>query len=215
MLNLFFHALLAAGVPLTGAPIDGPKGPAVGVGIQSIHPLPVGGSVPDAGLKTLDGQDVRLKDLLKGKPTVLIFYRGGWCPYCNLQMEQLVKLEPKLLALGFQILAISPDKPEKLRESLEKHHLNYTLLSDKGFAVSRAFGLAYQLDLPTAEAMKKHGVDLLAATGTDKGWLPAPAAYVLDAKGTVHFVFTNPDIRVRVDGETLFHEAQKVLSAKP
>jgi hypothetical protein len=63
--------------------------------------------------------------------------------------------------------------------------------------------------------MKKHGVDLLAATGQDKGWLPAPAAYILDSKGTVRFVFVNPDIRIRVDGDTLFQEAQKALSVKP
>jgi peroxiredoxin len=192
----------------------GPSGRGVGVGIQSIDPLPVGALVPAVGLRAIDGKAVELSALLKGRPTVLIFYRGGWCPYCNLQMEQLMGIEPELLRLGYQILAISPDKPAKLLESLDKHHLNYALYSDHGYAAAQAFGLAYQPDPATVEGMKKHGVDLQAASGDARGWLPAPAAYVIDPLGRARFVFTNPDIRVRVGADELLRAARQALPAK-
>src|SRR5882724_8998499 len=95
---------------------------------EDVQPLKVGDSIPDGTVKTIDGKDVSLKSLIQ-KPTVLIFYRGGWCPYCSTQMGQLVKLEPKLVKMGFQILAVSADWPEKLKESLAKQRVNYTLLS--------------------------------------------------------------------------------------
>src|ERR1035441_4555011 len=104
---------------------------------RSVHPLGVGDSVPNGNLTTLAGKKVSLQTLIVQKPSVLIFYRGGWCPYCNLQMGQLVKIEPELVKMGYQLLAITPDKPESLRESLEKHRINYTLLSDRTMGLSR------------------------------------------------------------------------------
>jgi peroxiredoxin len=182
---------------------------------EHVHPLGVGDLAPGGVLKGLDGKRVELNDLFRAKPTVLIFYRGSWCPYCNLQMEQLMKLEPRLLALGYQILAISPDKPENLRLSLDKHKLNYTLLSDSPFHVIRAFGLAYQVDPATVEKMKAFHVDLQAASGEHHDWLPVPAAYVLDTRGDIHFSYHNTDIKVRVDPEKLFEAAESALKAKP
>ncbi len=179
---------------------------------QEVHPLGVGGTVPDGTLTTLEGKKVRLLNLIAQKPTVIIFYRGGWCPYCNLQMGQLVKIEPELAGMGYQVLAISPDQPKKLKESLDKHQINYTLLSDSALEVIRKFGLAYQVSPEIYGKMKGFGVDLDGATGNHLHQLPVPAAYVVDPRGSIHFVYYNQDIKVRVNPDALLKAAKE---AKP
>jgi peroxiredoxin len=213
--SALFPALVLALAPLGSLPADSPLEGPVADSPEQIHPLGAGDTAPGGALRGLDGKTVELHKLIHAKPTVLIFYRGSWCPYCNLQMEQLMKLEPRLLALGYQILAISPDKPENLRLSLEKHQLNYTLLSDSPYHVIRAFGLAYQVDPVTVEKMRAFHVDLRAASGEPHDWLPVPAAYVLDTKGGIHFSYHNADIRVRIDPEKLYEAAQSALDAHP
>jgi peroxiredoxin len=159
----------------------------------------------------LGGKEVSLKTLIAQKPSVLIFYRGGWCPYCNLQMGQLVNIEPELRRMGYQILAISPDKPEELEKSLEKHQINYTLLSDRTMALTHAFGLAYRVSPEILEKMKGFGVDLDGSTGNHLHLLPVPAAYVVDMKGVIHFVYFNADIKVRVNPDDLLKAAKAAL----
>ncbi|MGH7739014.1 MAG: peroxiredoxin-like family protein [bacterium] len=200
--------VLAMGLAKNGWSADGiaPKA-------EAVHPLAVGHSVPDGIVTTLEGKQVHLKSLMDQKLTILIFYRGGWCPFCNLQMGQLVKLEPDLAKLGFQVLAVSPDQPNRLKESLDKHHINYTLLSDSHLTLAREFGLAYHVNAETLARMKEHGVDLEAATGNSLHLLPVPAAYVVDRKGIVRFLYFNPDIKVRVDPGKLLKAAQEAAKS--
>ena len=113
---------------------------------DEICPLKVGSHIPDVHLATIDGATANLRDQVREKPTVLVFYRGDWCPYCNTQLEQLRGVEEELIQLGYQLLAISADRPSKLRESKERHSVRFTLLSDSSMAASRAFGLAFQMD---------------------------------------------------------------------
>ena len=178
---------------------------------ETVQPLMKGQSIPDGELVTLENKKVFLKTLVFQKPTVLIFYRGGWCPFCNIQMGQLVKIEPDLDKLGYQVLAVTPDKPESLKASLDKHQINYTLLSDRTMKLVQAFGLAYKLDTTTLEKMKGFGVDLDKSTGNSLHELPVPAAYVLDTKGTIHFVYYNADIKVRVNPDDLMAAAKEAL----
>jgi peroxiredoxin len=151
--QLLIPTVFLAMVPLGSMPAEVPQERPVADKPTDIRPLGIGDRVPDGLLRDLAGKTVRFHDLVQRKPTVVVFYRGGWCPYCNLQMEQLMKLEPRLLNLGYQILAISADKPEKMGESLEKHKLNYTLLSDSKLDLARSFGVVYQVDPQTLEKM--------------------------------------------------------------
>ena len=99
--------------------------------------------------------------IVAGKPTVLIFYRGSWCPYCNLHLSDLVTVEEKLRELGYQIVAISPDLPEELNKMTAADHLNYRLFSDLEAEAMKKFGVAYQVDNTTLTKMKqKFNVDL-------------------------------------------------------
>ncbi len=176
-----------------------------------VRPLQVGAVIPDGALLSLGGGKVEFKKLAEQKPSVVIFYRGGWCPYCNLQMGQLVKIEPQLALMGYQVLAISPDQPSKLKESLDKHRINYTLLSDSSLELARKFGLAYQVSPEILGKMKSFGVDLDGATGNHLHQLPVPAAYVVDRNGVIRFAYFNPDIKVRVNPDELLKAAKEAI----
>jgi peroxiredoxin len=179
---------------------------------EQAQPLGVGAQVPDGPVRDLAGGTTTFHAALAGRPSVVIFYRGGWCPYCNLQMGQLISLEPRLQALGYQILAISPDKPEKMRESIERHKLNYTLLSDSRLDLARKFGLAYRISRLVRLSLALHGIDPEGYSGETHHWLPVPAAYVVDPSGKVRFAYFNPDYTVRVDPEKLYQAAQAALT---
>jgi len=185
----------------------------VAASADETHPLGLGAKIPDhMQLIDIDGKPFNLNAAVAAKPTILIFYRGSWCPFCNLQMAQLEEIEPKLEAQGYQILAISPDLPSNLQVSVGKHHLTYTLLSDSNMGTSEAFGLAYHVDDDTYAHMSSFGVNLEAATGTKQRELPVPAAYVLDRFGTIRFAYSNPNFRVRVDPQKLLTAATAALS---
>ena len=95
-----------------------------------IAPLLIGEKIPNLILKSAEDKEFNLKDLFKQKRTILVFYRGGWCPYCNLHLSALAEAEKELLELGYQIVAISPDSPKNLKVTEEKDKVNYLLLSD-------------------------------------------------------------------------------------
>ena len=208
--TLMLTALLLGGMVMAQTTMADSTGPLYDRP-QDVRPLEKGQTTPGGKLMALDGKMVDLKSLVSQKPSVLIFYRGGWCPYCNLQMGQLVKIEPDLMKMGYQVLAITPDKPESLRESLEKHGINYTLLSDRDMGLTRRFGLAYRLDPETLEKMKGFGVDFEKSTGNSLHELPVPAAFVVDTRGVIRFVYYNPDIKVRVNPDDLIQAAKEAL----
>ena len=95
-----------------------------------IRPILLGSKLPDVALRTLEGEATTLARQVGGKPAILVFYRGGWCPYCNLQLSDLRLIEDRAKALGYQMIAISPDRPEELAKTLDAGDLTYTLLSD-------------------------------------------------------------------------------------
>lgn len=176
-------------------------------------PLKVGDRVPNASIQTESGLKVNLKELIFGKPTVLIFYRGGWCPYCNLHLGELSKIEPDLITLGYQIYAISPDEPEKLKEHKKKGGFTYTLLSDSKMEGAREFGLAFKVDGETVTKYKnEYNIDLEAASGETHHLLPVPSAYVISADGVIRFSYSDPDYKVRVNPQELLTAAE--LEAK-
>ena len=163
-----------------------------------VHPLLPGTSVPEVSLQDHQARPVTLQQALGGKPTLLVFYRGGWCPYCNAQLSALHKLVPDLAEHGFQLIAVSPDRPEELSRTLDKTELGYTLLSDNRAELMQAFGIAFRVDPETIEKYKTYNIDLEQASGHDHHALPVPSVFVIDAAGVVQFGYSNPDYRTRV-----------------
>ena len=162
-------------------------------------PLKVGDAIPDVKLRTEENQEVSLPKLVAEKPTVLIFYRGGWCPFCTRHLKDLVGIEEDLKKEGAQLLAISMDTPAKLKETPGRDKLGYQLLSDSDAVAIKAFGLAFKVDDKTVEKYKGYGINLDAASGKDHHLLPHPAVFVVDPSGKVRFVHFNADYKVRLE----------------
>lgn len=180
---------------------------------KEVRVLPAGVAAPDAALRDIDGVDTRLSKLLNGKATVLVFYRGGWCPYCNLQLSALRKIKPMLAEKEFQLIAISPDSTEELTKSLDKHTLDYTLASDSSSALMQAFGIGFRVDDATVEKYRGFGIDLETASGGKKHHaLPVPSVFVIDAAGIIQFAYSNPDYRTRLP-ERLLRAAVEAVAA--
>jgi peroxiredoxin len=169
----------------------------------SVRPLLIGQTAPDVELRRPSGEAVSLAGLLDGAKTVLIFYRGGWCPYCSAQLDQLQALEAKLLEKKFRIIALSADSPENVAKSAGERKLTYTLLSDNEMKAAAAFGVAYRLDDPSAQRLKAHGLDVEAASGRTHHVLPVPAVFIIDPERAIRFVHVDPNYRRRLDPAVL------------
>lgn len=176
---------------------------------SEICPIKISEKVPKANVRNLEGELINLQDVVQEKPTILIFYRGGWCPYCNLQLADLNKIENQILELGYQLVAVSIDKPEKLKESLDKHKLNYILLSDSKAEASIAFGLAFYVADDYNKMLLSHNMSLEEASGEKHHILPVPAVFIVDQEGIVQFEYVNPDYKIRLDGDILLKAAEK------
>jgi len=180
-------------------------------------PLPNGVTLPAVTLTSETDQAVPLNEHIT-KPTVLVFYRGGWCPYCNTQLAGLRDIEPKLAALGYQIIAITPDSPGAIaasRKDTKGGALPYTLLSDSQFAAMTAFGVAYYLDAKTSKTyLEQYQLNLNKEAGTGKVVLPVPAVYLVDKTGLVQFSYSHINYKVRLQPELLLHAARLALETE-
>jgi len=177
-------------------------------------PLAAGAAVPAVNLHATTGAPVALRDALGGKPTVLIFYRGGWCPFCTRHLAALGEAQPALSAAGYQLVAISPDRPEKLRAKPSHEHLPFTLYSDSKMGAAQAFGIAFQVeDALVAKYKESYGIDLEGDSGETHHLLPHPAVFIVDAGGTIRYAHVNPDYKVRLSPEEIIAAANQALHA--
>ncbi|MBU1309909.1 MAG: AhpC/TSA family protein [Gammaproteobacteria bacterium] len=182
---------------------------------EQVRPLLNGLAIPAVTLTGADNKAVALSELVQQKPSILVFYRGGWCPYCNAQLAALRDIEPQLQKLGYQLIAITPDSVASINKSLKDTgggKLHYTLLSDANFAASSAFGLAYYLDDKTAAAYKgKLGSLITTEAGTEKVVLPVPAVYIVNTQGEALFNYVHINFRTRLHSELLLKAAELAL----
>ena len=190
-------------VVLLGAAFASGQGP-VAKSAADAKPIAVGAMAPDARLLAIDGKAVRLHDVLGGKPTVLIFYRGGWCPFCNRHLADVQTVAGDIKDRGYQIVAVTPDSPAELTKTLNRHDLTYTLLSDTDSQAMRQYGVAFRLDDPTFNLYKdKYHIDLERSSGNKRHILPVPSVFVVDAAGKIIFAHSNPDYKVRMKGSEI------------
>lgn len=173
-----------------------------------IEPLAVGEALPATALFDANGEPFDLEQAVFSKPTVLIFYRGGWCPFCNMQTGQLIKIEGQLRELGYQIIAISPDKPVKLKDSQEKWEMKYTLLSDSRMDAAIAFGIAYRVADATVAKYSGTNMDLDLNSGQDHHLLPVPAVFIIGQDAKIKYEYINPDYKVRIEPDELLRVAK-------
>ncbi|NET45029.1 peroxiredoxin-like family protein [Okeania sp. SIO2B3] len=167
--------------------------------------LKVGKKVPNFSLPNAVGKIVELNSLLVENPVVISFYRGGWCPYCNMELRGLQKYLPQITELGAKLIAISPETPDNSLSTTEKNELTFEVLSDSGNQVAKEFGLVFQLPEELRPIYQSFGVDLPAYNGDESFELPIPATYVIASDGTIIHAFVNPDYTQRLDPEEIIN----------
>ena len=160
---------------------------------ENISPLLIGEKIPNVVLHDANGKEVKTKDIFD-KKTVLVVYRGGWCPYCNSQLADMQDIEKDIIALGYQVVAISPDAPSFLKQTLDKKELQYKLYSDSEGIFSQAVGIAFAREKPKLDKYSE---------GKNPGFLPVPTVYVLNDKQEIEFMYINPNYGTRLKGDVL------------
>ena len=159
--------------------------------------LKEGSQAPDFELRNALGEHVKLSELLQDGPVVLSFYRGGWCPYCNIELNALQKIQPELQELQSKLVAVSPQTPDNSLTTQEKNELTFEVLSDAGNSVARNYGLVFKFNDDLRELYDKFGLDIPKSNGNDEWELPLPATYVIDRDRTVKYAFVNTDYKKR------------------
>lgn len=179
------------------------------------EPLKIGQTIPKhLKFTTATNETLDLTHVLKESPVILIYYRGGWCPYCNLQLRKIRAIEKQLTDLGYKILAVSPDLPENGVKTAEKLDINFTLLSDSKLESAKKLGIAFKLDDITVGKYKYHGIDIKAASGQDHNALPVPSVFIIDKQGLIQFAFSNPDYKIRIENADLLKAAKASILNK-
>jgi peroxiredoxin len=164
---------------------------------EDVSPLLIGETIPDVELKTADGNVKNVFNIISEKPTVLLFYRGGWCPYCNLHLSEIQGVQDDVVNLGYQIIAVSPDSPENIQSTEDEHQLSYTLYSDGEGKFIKAMGLAFKAP------DKYSGMLSERSNGRNSGILPVPSLFIVDTSGKILFEYINPDYKTRISAGLL------------
>lgn len=165
--------------------------------------LKTGDRVPDFTLPNHHGEPRQLYALLQQSPVVLNFYRGGWCPYCNLELHALQAALDGIRAAGAELVAVSPERPDRTSDTQARHALNFDVLSDDGNQVARSFGLDFELPQTLRPIYERLGIDIPAYNGDDSFVLPVPATYVIDSDRCVRHHFVNVDYTRRLEPDAL------------
>jgi len=169
-------------------------------GIIARTMLKVGDHAPAIMLENANGATVDVATLLKKGPVIVTFYRGGWCPYCNLELKAYQEILSEITAAGAFLVAISPEKPDETVSTAEKNALTFEVLSDVGQKVGRAFGLVYEFTEELKSAYHGFKLDIPARNGAPGEWaLPVSATYVIDRDGSIIYAHTDVDYRDRAD----------------
>ena len=158
----------------------------------------VGEFAPNFKLQNALNETVNLKDYLNKGAVILTWYRGGWCPYCNITLRKLQKELPKFKALDATLLALTPELPDKSLSTAEKNALDFEVLSDVGNQVAKAFGIVFEL-IPEVAKKYQAGFDMHSYNGDTSNELPLAATYVINQEGKIIYAFLDADYRNRAE----------------
>lgn len=180
-------------------------------------PLKSGDRAPGFTVRTVDDKPYVFDPDNLENPTILISFRGGWCPYCNMHLSELRHVIPEIRESGYDILFLSNDRPELLYSSLKQETqddidgLDYVILSDAKINAAIALGTAFRVDKGLTDYMDKKGRDYQGSSIGMHNALAVPAVYVIDRSGEIVFDFVQPDYKVRLSADDLLSAAKAAL----
>lgn len=172
--------------------------------------LKKGSKMPNFSLPDSSNNIVKSTELLDKSNLVVVFYRGGWCPFCNLYLKKLQNNLDEIKAAGGELVAISAENPDDSLTTEQKNSLKFYVLSDKNLDYAREMGLVYQLPEETNTKYKGSGIDIVGNTGMEKPELPISATYIVNQKGEIVYSFVEPDYKKRAEPETVIAELKKI-----
>lgn len=157
----------------------------------------VGETAPNATVEDDAGKPVELASLFERGSVLLVFYRGGWCPYCSFQIHELARALPEYRKRGVTPVAISVDRPEEASKSKATYAIEFPVLSDPELSAHRAYRVVHQADDAEVARLKGLGIDLERASGEDHHSFAIPAMFLIDGKGEVLWAHANADYKKR------------------
>ena len=187
---------------------------------ELILPLEVGDRAPHFIVETVDHRAHVFDPGDLQRPALLISFRGGWCPYCNMHLSELRSVISKIDALGVEVLFLSGDRPDRLYSSLGREtratieNLDYTILSDADAQAAIALGVAFRASSETIERRRAKGDDIEASSMERHGILPVPAVFAVGTDGVIAFAYANPDYKVRLPADELLAVARELAVSK-
>ncbi|MCA9424133.1 MAG: AhpC/TSA family protein [Candidatus Omnitrophica bacterium] len=179
---------------------------------EETDPINAGQMMPEGNLYNPDGSAVSVSDLYSEKPVVLVYYRGDWCRYCNQHLRNLKNFEDELVDLGYQLIAVSADKPEILSRTKQEAELPYRLVSDSSMDMAKKLGIAFKVSDETIEKYKGYKIDLEEASGHDHHLLPIPAVFLIGTDGKILWTYSDPNYTERLNSEELVAKAKEYSS---
>lgn len=171
--------------------------------------LNVGATMPAFVLKDSLGNAVKSGDLLKEGSLVIVFYRGSWCPFCNLYLRNLQKRLGDITAAGGRLVAISVENPDASMAVAKKNELQFTVLSDPNLDTARKFGIVFQMPAETAEAYRARGLDIAKHNAMERPELPLGATFVVNKKGKIVYAFLATDYKKRAEPDVIIENLKK------
>jgi peroxiredoxin len=174
-----------------------------------------GARVPAFSLPNAAGGETSLAAVLAKGAVVITFYRGAWCPYCDLQLRAYQEVLEQIQGLGATLVAISPQTPDQSLTTAEKAALKFPVLSDADNKVARSFGLVFNVAAGMATIMRGFGIDLQAFNGSNSWELPVSATFIIAPDQTVAYAYVDADYRKRLEPAQLLKELAKVVSLRP
>lgn len=198
----------SVGAFISSLPEDDAK--IVGASFEKLHSshtgesaIAVGEIAPNFTLPDATGKVINLHNKLNEGPLVLSFYRGGWCPFCNLELQAIQALLPEIKALGANLVGISPETPDNSMTTVEKQQLQFDVLSDVGNKTARDYGLIFTVYEEMRPLYLKWGLDIPASNGDDSWELPIPATYIIDSNCVARAAHVDKDYTKRMEPDQI------------
>ncbi len=216
---LLFATLLSMSFMCSVAIQSGHADVPIAASADLIEPLGKGDRAPRFIVETVDGEAFDFNPKNLERPVVLLTFRGGWCPFCNMYLSEMRHTIPEIRELGVDVLFLSGDRSELLYDSLKQEtqddiaDLDYTILSDADAQAAIALGIAFRVSQGTIDGRKARNQDIDGSAMLKHGVLPVPAVFAIDKQGEIQFAYTNADYKVRLPADELLAAVHEIAAA--
>ena len=180
-----------------------------GIGERTLNE---GDEIPQINLPNAVGKTINVNSMLKDGPVVISFYRGAWCPYCNLELKALQQALPEIKSLGAQLIAISPNTPDNSISSIEKHGLEFEVLTDTGNKIAKEFRLVFNLAEELRPIYQQFNFDIPKYNGNESWDIPIPANYIVNTDGKIVHSFVNADYTQRMEPTEIINKLKELTA---